>query len=259
MLTKAWCHRHKRICKLVATETHGCGHPCIDDSSVGKKAGANGRSRKLFYMWIAIVRTLRLKIVTNENVRGFGQKEFRELLQDLYFITGTSQDARNFGWKTKRDRQILLAILKVWGKPVLADYDRAKSSAGARDSLAVCGDFEELMEQVVDLDAAIALFHRKAVYSCFDYLEECTEESLVKEKVWASGRNAVRSRYGMSSQISMDSFSDDKSTHLGALTHAERHRWEIWNKKKNQKLPSTLVMNLRFASFVHPAIQICLH
>ena len=106
--------RNGAWCKLPYSDLHRAGSPCVEFSSMGKGLRVAGRTAKVFYVWIAMCRTLKFKILLHENVDRIGDAELKELLGDLYIIIRIVVDSPEQGWPTRRKRQICVLILREW-------------------------------------------------------------------------------------------------------------------------------------------------
>lgn len=59
MCLTAYCHRHKKQCKVCTATTHVAGTPCTDESMMGRKTGAfDGRTAVFLLAWIGMRRAL---------------------------------------------------------------------------------------------------------------------------------------------------------------------------------------------------------
>ena len=50
------------------------------------RQGFDGYTAKLFYVWCAIIRTVKPYVCFHENVPSFGDQEIRELLGSMYIV-----------------------------------------------------------------------------------------------------------------------------------------------------------------------------
>ena len=179
---KLWCVRKGAWCKLPYSDLHRAGSPCVEFSSMGKGLRFAGRTAKVFYVWIAMCRTLKFKIILHENVDRMGDAELKELVGDLYIIIRIVVDPPEQGWPTHRKQQICVLILREW----IVVYAR-----GLTDN--------EIVTKP-DIDQTYhCLFRRVCNITWHDYMVASTEE--IREDVqWAMNRNKVRDKEPTSAQ-----------------------------------------------------------
>jgi hypothetical protein len=121
-LTKAWCYKHGNVCNMETSDAHRAGTSCKDHSNAGLRLHEYGPQAKFFWIWIALRKLLRDKMISHENVTSFGVALLHEELGSIYIIIRVVIDAVDLGWATERTRQCVTMLLKVWGYAVLKDF-----------------------------------------------------------------------------------------------------------------------------------------
>ena len=109
---KVWCVKHGKECPVVWSHIHVAGVPCIDHSSWGKRKGDKGSTNIVYYTWAATRAKMREPVVVLENVAQFGIDMTERLLGHLYEWERVLVNPLQLGWKTSRNRQFLIGILK---------------------------------------------------------------------------------------------------------------------------------------------------
>ena len=83
MPVAAWCVTHGKECRVVHSDTHSWQH-LHGHSSFGKRCGMAGPHTKIFYIWAAVMRQMRPKVIIAENVTQFGLQPHERELGDIY-------------------------------------------------------------------------------------------------------------------------------------------------------------------------------
>ena len=179
---------------------HRAGSPCVHHSTLGDRQLGQGKLHFLFWVWVALVRMLRIQIIVHENVRRFGDVSLRALLGDIYVVIHLLSDPVSLGWPIQRHLQFVVMILKVWVLEVLPDVPRATQD----------------IDIVFDLRTTISNVFTRGVAPGF---------------TWARQRPGVRARwFGCpedSSTTSPDVYRDTRDCFLGHLTKEERICYEV--------------------------------
>eukprot|EP00973_Karenia_brevis_P096316 12431476-Karenia_brevis.AAC.1 len=196
---QGWCYRH---------DEHDAGPHCTDHSRMGLMKKMAGNKARFLYVWVAIVRNLRPKIIYQENVIDFGDAEMRSLMGDIYVIIRVLVNPDREGWSSLRARQVLIMILLVWQLNVIRE-------AHSNDRSNVVPSLDGILTGF-NMDATVSyLADRTCNFTWAAYLV-ATEKELQEELVWALSRKAVQ-RTG-------------SATHLHALTKKESKRWKYYQK-----------------------------
>jgi len=179
----------------------------------------DGPQAKVFYVWVALVRTLQFHVIWHENVQEFGADELTQMLGDLYILIRLLGDPRSLGWAATRPRQAVCLLLRCWLYPVLLDYGYP-----ATDDAAL---------QFLDLTrTASQLFGRRCQYTWRAYIF-ASDDDIDDELTWAATRRGVMSRRRLEldpAAIEHRYVSDAPGSHLRTLTFSERDRWEIYKQ-----------------------------
>ena len=83
MLVAAWCVTHGQECRMVHSDTRTTGNTCTDHSSFGERCGMAGPHTRIFYVWAAVMRQVRPKVIIAENVTQFGLQPYERELGDI--------------------------------------------------------------------------------------------------------------------------------------------------------------------------------
>ena len=218
---RAWCVRHGRFCRPTTADLHVAGTPCTDHSSFGKRRKHVGPKAKLFYLWCAMRRKLREKVWVHENVPSFGSYELNLRLGDLYIVERVLTNVSTQGSAVNRPRQYCVGLNKAW----------LSRELGLRD-----GQIEHLepsMRAALDLHRTHeSLFEARAEYQ-WHSLAVGTAREKARDLEWARRRPGVKRRYEEPSEKTRARKyeGDGRDTFLGALTLAERERWEIYKAR----------------------------
>ena len=114
MPVAAWCVAHGKECRKVHSDTLTAGNTCTDHSSFGKRCGMAGPHTKIFYIWAAVTRQVRPKIIIAEKVTQFGLQPYERELGDIYACVRTVVSAAEQGWATTRIRQFVFMFHTPW-------------------------------------------------------------------------------------------------------------------------------------------------
>ena len=181
-LVEAWCVTHGNECRLVHSDTHTAGNTCTDHSSFGKRCGMAGPRTKIFYIWSAVMRQVRPKVLIAENVTQFGLQPHERELGDVYACVRIVVSAVEQGWATTRVRQFVFMFHKPWIYPLLAAAGLPASVPSPENQLA--------------LQSVLRLFERQCGYTGSAYLVT-NETELAEELAWAMNRPDVMKRICM--------------------------------------------------------------
>jgi hypothetical protein len=120
---------------------------------MGLRNAENGSQSKTFLVWIAIVRHLKFKLVTHENVLEFGTSELELFLSDMYILIRVCTFPNKLGFPTYRHRQIVILILETWVNCVLSDIgaSHAVSLDELRGILKLQESFDVLLSRTTSL------------------------------------------------------------------------------------------------------------
>ena len=217
MNISAWCLKCRKTCKLTQTHMHRAGSPCVHHSTLGDRQKNEGKHHFLFWIWVALMRILKVKIIVHENVRGFGDVALRALLGDLYVVILLLSDPVTLGWPIQRNRQFVVMILKVWVFEVLPDVPQTTQD----------------IENALDLRTTISNMFARDIAPGFTWeaFLHADADEIMAERAWARQRPGVRARwFGCpedSSTTSPDVYRDTRECFLGHLTKEERRCYEM--------------------------------
>jgi site-specific DNA-cytosine methylase len=217
MLRRAWCLRCKADCQLIPTHVHQASAPCIYHSSLGGHAGDEGSGMYLHWAWIALIRTLRIAVLLTENVASFGDGDFCEFLADIYIVIRILTCPTNLAFPARRERQLVLLILKTFIYPALHD-------AGVQ-----CHDDDGVVAMMNMQETINIVFNRQraAAFSWRDFLLPISSNpELVSEKIWAGNRRAVLER----NADDPIRYTDPPGSVLAVLSLKERSRWDEYQR-----------------------------
>ena len=113
VILDGFCERHNRICRMKSADGHTAGHTCVDHSAMGRHAGKMGKHMKVFFIFVALRRRLKEKVLWLENVLSFGITTIEKHLGDLYFMVRVETSPLSLGWQVERKRQIVVCFLKA--------------------------------------------------------------------------------------------------------------------------------------------------
>ena len=113
VILDGFCERHNRICRMKSADGHTAGHTCVDHSAMGRHAGKMGKHMKVFFIFVALRRRLKEKVLWLENVLSFGIATIEKHLGDLYFMVRVETSPVSLGWQVERKRQIVVCFLKA--------------------------------------------------------------------------------------------------------------------------------------------------
>ena len=134
----------------------------------------------LFWVWIAMMRTLLIKVIIHENVTEFGDGEIKMLLGDFYVVLRLELSPVQFGWPSQRDRQLVVCILKAWIFDVLPGYTE---SAHLIEGLDIGKTLQEMF------------FRRVGVNFTWESYLVAEPFEIALEAEWARRRPGVRERW----------------------------------------------------------------
>lgn len=228
-LLRGHCVRHGRTCSLFRTELHTCGSHCTAHSSFGQRQGFGDASRvKFFYIWIALIRTLRIPVVLHENVEAFGLDEMSVLLSDMYFLARMVENSSELGWAIERKRQCILAVLRCWSVRVIM---HESCRQGPPVSFTEAESAALVAKGLRDYQGELSgLFRRACLYSYHSYLV-ATPEEISEEVAWLQSRRSVHER-AQARAMGLDKFENDPpGTALrDNYSIAERERYAGYDK-----------------------------
>ena len=80
---------HGRECPIKYSDVHTAGNTCTDHSNFGKCDRMAGQHSKYFFIWAALMRQLKIKIIIAENVKQFGNDPYVDELGEMYVCIRT--------------------------------------------------------------------------------------------------------------------------------------------------------------------------
>jgi site-specific DNA-cytosine methylase len=218
MRRRAWCFRCKHICQIAPTHIHQASAPCVYHSSLGNQDRNDGDGMRYHWLWIALMRTLRIAVIWTENVKQFGDVDFEEFLGDIYYVTRTITNPLKFGFPHRRERQIVLLILKAILNPMLTAGGIECTPVAVFEML----NLEESVQVLFERTRAESFTWRSFLGAAADNME------LARERRWASSRGTVVARHANPAD---DTYSDDTpGSILACLRPAERQEYEAYQR-----------------------------
>ena len=177
----AWCFKCRQYCRLTETHMHRAGSPCVHHSTLGDRQMGQGNHQFLFWIWVALMRMLRIKLIVHENVRGFGDVSLRALLGDLYVVIHLLSEPMSLGWPIQRNRQFVVMILKVWVFDVLPDVPQTTQD----------------IENALNLRTTISNVFGRDIAPGFTWeaFLNADASEIMAERAWARQRPSVRARW----------------------------------------------------------------
>jgi site-specific DNA-cytosine methylase len=210
--------KSKSECQLVPTHFHQASAPCIHHSSLGRMEKDDAAGMRFHWQWLALIRTLMIAVVLTENVVSFGDKDYFEFLADIYYIIRVVCNPLDMAFPARRERQIVLLLLKAFLQPLLVDV--------GCDS-----ETNESVVQLLDLASCVkTIFGRNMApdFGWRDFLAGGVSENkeLAQELNWALARPSVRERRAEP----VDMYGDQSGGILNALSLKERSRWAVYHR-----------------------------
>ena len=175
-------------------------------------------------------RKLQEKCVIHENVLSFGTVKLRQYLGDLYICIPAVADVEKDGHAGMRKRQYTLKILRC----LFEDHvrppieDKLADSAGSQSIISVAR-VDEVVTHAMNLETTRSkLFLAECLHMWHAYVVGVGEE-LESELTWARQRLSVKERWAKPTTAEAAKYVDDgQDSWLGALTVAERDRFELY-------------------------------
>ena len=213
MRLTAHCYRCNSNCTLRRTAMHVAGSPCQDHSIMNQARNTiYGKHIGLFYLWCALMRTMRIILVFHENVWQFGEDELRRCLGDCYVVIRLRTCPSMLGWPSIRVRQVTVLILRAW------------------ENLQIQGALPEDDESFITALDLEATFHAAFDRACgITLMHYCiaTEKELVEDRAWAGSRVLVQEARAQHPEI-------DVSSGKAFLTVNELDRMRYYLNKPNR-------------------------
>ena len=166
----------------------------------------------LFWVWIALMRTLLIKVLIHENVTEFGDAEIRLHLADLYVILRLELSPVQFGWPSQRNRQLVVCILKVWIFGVLPDHSSSS---------------EVIMHLDIERTLQAMFFRKVGIHFTWASYLVAEPFEIALEFEWARTRPGVRERWAQS----LFNWNDPGTSYLASLTIPERRRYDTYMQR----------------------------
>ena len=221
---RAKCKRHCRVCRVKKADIHFAGTSCTDHSSFGKNKKFRGPTAKLFFLWCAMRRKLREKVVIHENVVLFGLAKLRQHLGDLYITMADVTDPETDGYAGTRKRQYTLLILRCLFEGHVIE-DKLADSAGSQ-SIISPARVDRVVTHTMNLPTTRSkLFAAKCGHTWHAYAVGSGEE-LERDLTWARQRLSVKERWAKPTTTKY--VDDGQDSWLGAFTVSERDRFDLY-------------------------------
>jgi hypothetical protein len=134
IVTKLWCLRCGKLCRVPRSEIHIAGTPCQDFSALGSRSHLYGRRNQPFWAWASHRAHCREPWIVHENVAQMGTDALVDVLPGYVLVSRTVLCPTALGWPSKRHRQYCLFL----HKSLVGIDDVSTSIRPAIDSVLSC-------------------------------------------------------------------------------------------------------------------------